>query len=70
MRHALAQGTRVTHRQLVARGLTTGEAANLIAYLTQLPIGEQSWTLAEVNIVLFLRSLQRAGRFGENDGDR
>jgi len=68
MLHALAQGTRVTHRQLVARGLSTSEAANLIAYLTRLPIGDHAWTLAEVNVLLFLQSLREAGGFGQNDG--
>jgi hypothetical protein len=62
------QGTRSTHRQLVSRGFTPGEAANLTAYLNRLPIGDQPWTLTQVNTVLFLRGLRVSGRFGPTDG--
>ena len=62
-------GTRSTHRQLVSRGLAPGEAANLTAYLNRLPIGDQPWTLTQVNTLLFLRSLRLTGLFGPSNGD-
>ena len=65
-----SEGPSATHRQLVSRGFAPGEAANLTAYLHQLPIGEQPWTLRAVNALLFLRTLERAGRFGPTDGLR
>jgi hypothetical protein len=40
------------------------EAANLTAYMAGIPIGESHWTLRQVNQLLFLRQLQRTGRFG------
>src|SRR5262245_62772601 len=61
-------GPAATYRQLVTRGFASGEAANLTAYLNDLPIGDQPWTLRQVNAVLFLRKLREAGRFGRNDG--
>jgi len=56
------------YRQLVARGLEPGEAANLTAYLAGIPLGDHAWTLREVNNLIFLRKLQVAGTFGLNDG--
>jgi hypothetical protein len=61
-------GPAATYRQLVTRGFASGEAANLTAYLNDLPIGDQPWTLRQVNAVLFLRKLREAGRFGTGDG--
>lgn len=61
-------GPAATYRQLVTRGFASGEAANLTAYLNDLPIGEQPWTLRQVNAVIFLRKLREAGRFGTGDG--
>jgi hypothetical protein len=60
--------TRATHRQLVDRGLSASEAANLTAYLNRLPAGDQPWSLTQLNTLLFLRSLCLAGRFGPMDG--
>jgi hypothetical protein len=57
-----------TYRQLVSQGFASGEAANLTAYLKGLPIGEQPWTLRQVNVLVFLRTLQERGRFGLDDG--
>lgn len=62
-----AGATLSTYRQLVSRGLAQGEAANLTAYLNRLPIGDQPWTLTQVNTLLFLRSLHLSGRFGPSD---
>ena len=61
-------GPAATYRQLVTQGFASGEAANLTAYLNDLPIGEQPWTLRQVNAVLFLQKLREAGRFGPGDG--
>lgn len=55
---------RASHRLLVLRGLTPDEAANLIAFRWGIPVGEQRWTLAEVNRLLFLRALSRVGWIG------
>lgn len=57
--------TRATYRGLLLRGLAPNEAANLTAYLSGLHVGEQHWTLSEVNQLLFLRELNRSGRFTE-----
>ncbi|HEY3523692.1 MAG TPA: hypothetical protein VGK63_08305 [Candidatus Limnocylindrales bacterium] len=61
--------TRPTYRTLLVRGLEPDEAANLTAFLAGLTPGERPWTLAQVNRLLFLRELARAGRFGGADGD-
>ena len=60
--------TRSTYRLLLLRGLAPDEAANLTAFMAGIPVGEATWTLAQVNRLLFLRALQRSGRFGERDG--
>src|SRR3954471_20802824 len=46
---------RETYRALIVRGFRSAEAANLVAYLNGLPVGDVSWTLDEVNRLLFLR---------------
>lgn len=63
-------GPTATYRDLVIRGFASGEAANLTAYLNDLPIEEQPWTLRQVNAVVFLRKLRESGQFGSNDGAR
>ena len=60
--------TRSTYRLLLLRGLAPDEAANLTAFMSGIPVSEASWTLGQVNRLLFLRELQRAGRFGARDG--
>jgi hypothetical protein len=40
------------------------EAANLTAYLAGIHIGDSNWTLKQINQLLFLRQMQRTGRFG------
>jgi hypothetical protein len=60
--------TRATYRLLLLRGLAPDEAANLTAYLCGLPVSEASWTLGEINRLLFLRELGRSGRWGLDDG--
>lgn len=56
---------RETHRALIRQGLATTEATNLVAYLNGLRVGDASWTLDEINRVLFLRHLYRSGRLDE-----
>jgi hypothetical protein len=58
--------TRSTYRNLLIRGLAPDEAANLTAYLAGIPIGESSWTLRQINQLLFLRQMHRTGA----DADR
>jgi hypothetical protein len=60
--------TRATYRLLVMRGLAPDEAANLTAFLSGIHVGGQGWKLNQVNQLLFLRELNRSGRFGEADG--
>jgi hypothetical protein len=50
---------------LLLKGLAPEEAANLTAYLCGIQVGEQRWTLKEVNRLLFLRELQRTGRLDD-----
>ncbi|HEY7522589.1 MAG TPA: hypothetical protein VH720_02890 [Candidatus Limnocylindrales bacterium] len=59
--------TRAAYRSLLLRGLAPEEAANLTAYLCGIQVGDQRWTLREVNRLLFLRELQRNGRFGSSE---
>ncbi len=53
-----------THQRLLLGGLSPVEAANLTAFLCGLPLGPTAWRLSEVNRILFLRELHRAGRLG------
>jgi hypothetical protein len=62
--------TRSTYRVLLMRGLTPEEAANLTAFMCGIPIAQVHWSLRQVNQLLFLRELARAGRFGAEDGGR
>jgi hypothetical protein len=59
-----------SYNQLVTRGLTPGEAGALAAYLEGLDVAHHTWTLREVNGLLFVRHLNRTNRFGESDGER
>lgn len=60
--------TRSTYRSLLLRGLAPDEAANLTAFLCGIHVGQTTWSLREVNRILFLRELNRSGRFGDHDG--
>ena len=62
--------THQTVRQLELRGLAASEATNLTAYLCGFTVGKGSWKLGEINELLFLRYLNRRGRFGPTDGSR
>jgi hypothetical protein len=65
---ASAYPARSTYRQLVAKGLDPNEAANLTAFMNGISIGAQPWAINEVSHLLFLRELNRVGRFGRTDG--
>ena len=65
---ASAYPTRSTYRQLVSKGLDPNEAANLTAFMNGISVGAQPWAINEVSHLLFLRELNRGGRFGRNDG--
>jgi hypothetical protein len=67
---ALDPRTRATYRMLIFRGLEPTEAANLTAFMCGIPVGDQRWSLPEVNRLLFLRELNRTGRFGPGDGTK
>lgn len=59
--------TRATYRTLLLKGMAPEEAANLTAYLAGIPIGDSNWTLKQINQLLFLRQMQRTGRFGDGN---
>jgi hypothetical protein len=61
-------GPTQSYGHLVASGFTPGEAGTLAAYLEGLDVAHHTWTLREVNGLLFLRHLHRTNRFGETDG--
>jgi hypothetical protein len=63
-----APATRRTFRTLTALGLSPEEASNLTAFMCGIPIDGARWSLRQVNELLFLRELQRTGRFGRSDG--
>ena len=60
--------TRRTVHLLTLRGLAPAEAANLTAFLCGIPVADRHWELREINQLLFLRDLNRRGRFGGTDG--
>jgi hypothetical protein len=59
--------TRATYRNLIIRGLAPDEAANLTAWIAGIDVTESRWTLREVNELLFLREMNRAGQFAETE---
>ncbi len=50
------------------KGLSPAEAANLTAFVCGLPATGHDWSLRQVNLLLFLREMNRTGRFGRTDG--
>ena len=59
--------TRPTVRLLMLRGLAQAEATTLTAFLCGIPVTDCHWSLREINELLFLRDLNRRGRFGPTD---
>lgn len=55
--------TRSIYRQLLLKGLAPDEAANLTAFLCGIPVADVTWSLRQINQLLFLRELARNGRF-------
>ena len=49
---SIGASVRATNRALLARGLETGEAANLTAFLHGLPSDNFKWTLPEIEAVI------------------
>jgi hypothetical protein len=64
-RPATVASTTATYRMLRLRGLAHDEAVNLTAFLSGIHVGDEHWTLREVNRLLFLRELHRTGRLGD-----
>jgi hypothetical protein len=58
----------IAYRWLLARGLSPGEAGNLTALACGLGASSRPWTLQEIQSLIFLRELERRGRFGLLDG--
>ena len=56
----------IAYRHLVSQGFTPDEAGTLMAYLEGLDVAHHSWTLGEVNGLLFIRHLYRTGVFGND----
>jgi len=65
---AAVPAPRRTYRTLTALGLSPDEAANLTAFMCGIPIEGTHWSIRQINELLFLRELQRSGRFGRKDG--
>ena len=55
MERGIEASLKATYRALLARGLETGEAANLTAFLHGLPSEGFHWTLTEIEGVLHRR---------------
>jgi hypothetical protein len=60
--------TREIYRALLIRSLSPSEAANLTAFLCGIPVGRQPWKIHEVNRLLFLREMYKAGQFRPTRG--
>jgi hypothetical protein len=52
------------------KGMTPTEAANLTAFMCGLPTTDVSWSLKQLNQILFLRALHQTGRFHETTRGR
>ena len=63
-----ATGLRAAYRLLQAQGLESGEAANLTAWLTGIPVRNHNWEINQVQALMFLRQMNDTGRFGATDG--
>jgi hypothetical protein len=56
------EAVRHAYRGLVAMGWTTAQAGNLAAHLAGLEITRKDWAIAEVEGLMFIRSLVLDGR--------
>jgi hypothetical protein len=59
-----------TYRHLLEVGFDAPEAANITALKFGLDVAPQPWTVREVNHLVFLRQLRRAGNEWVNSDDR
>jgi len=57
--------TQAAYRLLITSGFTGVDAAGLISYVVGLPRCDSRWSLAQVNRMLFLRSLYTDTKCGE-----
>lgn len=57
--------TQAAYRFLITSGFIGADAAGLIGYVVGLPRCESRWSLAQVNRMLFLRSLYTETKWGE-----
>jgi hypothetical protein len=57
--------TQVAYRLLTTSGISSADAAGLIAYVLGLPQCESRWSLHQINRFLFLRSMYNDSRWGE-----
>jgi hypothetical protein len=64
----VAASLKATYRALLARGLDTGEAANLTAFLHGLPSAGFRWTLPEVEAIVHRRLEYAAEQRGDAGG--
>jgi hypothetical protein len=60
MDRPISASLKATYRALLARGLETGEAANLTAFLHGLPSAGFRWTLPEVEAIVHRRLMYAA----------
>jgi hypothetical protein len=56
------EAVRHAYRGLLAMGWTTAEAGNLAAHLAGLEITRRDWAIAEVEGLMFIRSIVQDGR--------
>jgi hypothetical protein len=57
--------TQAAYRLLVTSGVSSLDAAGLIGYVLGLPACDSRWSLAQINRLLFLRSLYTESKWGE-----
>ena len=58
---------RVTFRLLESQGLTPVEATRLTAFLCGLPTADLSWSLPQINQLVFLRRLYQVDHLSVDD---
>jgi hypothetical protein len=57
--------TQAAYRLLITSGVTSQDAAGLIGYVLGIPACDSRWSLAQINRLLFLRSLYTESKWGE-----
>ena len=59
--------TQAAYRLLITSGVSSQDAAGLIGYVLGLPACDSRWSLAQINRLLFLRSLYTESKWGETE---